>query len=88
MPKLHEKIICSRYYRNPENQNIVNLVKDSDIRLNNASVLSAKQRITRDAKAYKYEPISKWAYDSFTNDWKRYFEGPNGMITAMVHLFE
>ena len=88
MPNLHEKIICSRYYRSPEDQNIVNLVKDSDIRLNNASVLGAKQRVTRDAKAYEYQPISKWTYNSFTNDWKRDFEGPNGIITAMVHLFE
>lgn len=86
--KPHQKIVCSRYYRNPEQQNILNLVADSDEVLRNASVLGAKQSVTRSAQAYGYKPVSQWKYDAFSNDWKREFEGANGIIIAMVHLFE
>jgi len=84
--RLHEKIVCSRYYRDPERQNILNLIADSDVVLRNCSLLGAKQQVTRDAHAYGYKPISKWTFDS--NGWKRQFCGRNGVIIAMVHLFE
>ena len=84
----HERITIARYYRNPEQENIVNLCHPSDMTLHNITVNGAKVRLTRDAKANGFEPASDWSYLSFSNDWKREFSNGTKTITGMVHLFE
>ena len=84
----HEKITIARYYRNTEHEHIVNLCRPSNIVLHNISVVGAKARLTRDARANGFQPIGNWCYKSFSNDWTREFVKGAKTVTGMVHLFD
>ena len=84
----YPKIRCYRKYKRPKQQNIVNLVDDTSVTLHNCTVRSAKNRVTRDAKAYGYQPITEWhAYinpEKFEYEYRREYAGRNGTIIGII----